>query len=109
MARGTWDDDQDAFVEHGVEKWILTLDVDHLGRRTATRSPCHWPVLVASSGDWKRASDRVIADTLADLRHEQHRRAGTLNVLGGWDRPWDPPLPDHEPLDPQDDAAGSDA
>lgn len=87
MARGTHDDDQDPWVSYGVEKYLLQIGEDELGRRTATRSQCHLDSTIVLTGKLDKASDRVLTDMLADLRHEQHRRAGTLAELGGWTAP----------------------
>lgn len=45
--------------------------------------PLHIP-LVWATGELERVSDCALADMVTDITHEQHRRAGTLKQLGGW-------------------------
>lgn len=76
-----------------TEKYIVLIDTDAAGVRRARRFPLHLPLALAtaarSDGSFDlsspRISARALSDLLHDLQHEQHRRAGTLAVLGGWD------------------------
>jgi hypothetical protein len=73
-------DDEDANRRH-AERWIVVIDTDAAaGRRRAQRFTLglHFDL---AAGRLTCASDRAISDTLVDLRHEQHRRAGTLGQV----------------------------
>ena len=54
------------------------------GKKVAKRSPLQVP-LAWAEGRYEDLSDHAISDMVHDLTHEQHRRAGTLAVLGVWD------------------------
>lgn len=77
-----------------AQAWIVLVDEDpETGARRVRRRPLNMPLAVATAPltadggldlSSPRISNRVISDLIADLTHEQHRRAGTLHVLGGW-------------------------
>lgn len=56
------------------------------GRRTVSRHPIpHTQIALALARQhYEGLSDRAVNDVIKDLTHEQHRRAGTLADLGGW-------------------------
>lgn len=66
-----------------AEAYIVVIGTTD-GRRDARRLPLNVP-LAWATGNYERLSDRAINDMVKDLQHEQHRRAGTLAQLGGWD------------------------
>jgi hypothetical protein len=66
-----------------AEAYIVVTGTQN-GKRTARRYPLNVP-LPWARGQYERLSDRAINDMVKDLQHEQHRRAGTLAALGGWD------------------------
>jgi hypothetical protein len=86
LPRGRRGPDEDVWQKNnGSESWIVVAGTDATtGGRTVRRCALYLPVSVAATGDWTSASDRVLPDILADLAHEQRRRAGTLPDLGGW-------------------------
>jgi hypothetical protein len=66
-----------------AEAYIIVTGVRD-GERTTERRPLNVP-LAWAEGRYEDLSDRAIHDMVKDLQHEQHRRAGTLSRLGGWD------------------------
>ncbi len=66
-----------------AEAYVVVIGL-HDGRRTAERRPLNMPLAFCEQR-YEDLSDRAISDVIKDLVHEQHRRAGTLTALGGWD------------------------
>lgn len=68
------------------ETYLVTVVETTKGRAVERHPIPHKEKAVALARQhYEDLSDRALSDVLKDLKHEQHRRAGTLAVLGGWD------------------------
>lgn len=80
-------------MSHTTERYIVVIDQDAAGRRTAARHPLNMPIALATAvqadGSFDLSSpaisNRAISDLKHDLLHELARRHGRLHELGGWD------------------------
>ncbi len=66
------------------QPYIVVFGQDELGRRVARRLPLPSSVAHARH-QYDELTDRALSDIAKDVRHEQHRRKGTIAELGGWD------------------------
>lgn len=69
------------------ETYVVTIGSDGRSRRVVERHPIPHTALALALArqQYEELSARALNDTIKDMKHEQHRRAGTLAALGGWD------------------------